>query len=156
MKVFLNVEQLFLDLSLHKSIFLCGDFNVDILKHNSNRGIKYFLDSMYVIGLYPLIDRPTSISNQSFSLIDNIFTNVTNYNITRGILINVLLITCQFLLFVLILTQIVKLSNYIYYVKTRIVNEGNITILIGNLTNICWENVLKVTSKIHGNCLIQL
>ena len=28
------------------------------------------------------------ISNQSFSRIDNIFTNVTNYNITSGILIN--------------------------------------------------------------------
>ena len=67
-------------------MFLCGDFNIDILKHNSNRGIKYFLDTMYAIGLYPLIDRPTRISNQSFSLIDN----VTNYNIrpTSGILIN--------------------------------------------------------------------
>ena len=44
-------EQLFLDLSLHlKSIFLCGDFNIDILKHNSNRGIKYFLDTTYAIG----------------------------------------------------------------------------------------------------------
>ena len=89
MKVFSeHVEQLFLDLSLHKSIFLCGNFNIDILKHNSNRGIKYFLDTMYAIGLYPLINRPTRISNQSFSLIDNIFTNVTNYNITSGILIN--------------------------------------------------------------------
>ena len=43
---------------------------------------------MYAIGLYPLIDRPTRISNQSFSLIDNVFTNVINYNITNGILIN--------------------------------------------------------------------
>ena len=43
---------------------------------------------MYAIGLYPLIDIPTRISNQSFSLIDNIFSNVTNYNITSGILIN--------------------------------------------------------------------
>ena len=80
-----HVEQLFLELSLHISILLCGDFNIDILKHNSNRGIKYFLDTMYAIGLYPLIDRPTRISNQSFSLIDKIFTNVTNYNITSGI-----------------------------------------------------------------------
>ena len=84
-----HVEQLFLDLSLHKSIcFLCGEFNIDISKHNSNRGIKYFLYTMYAICLYLLIDRPTRISNQSFSLIDNIVTNVTNYNITSGIFIN--------------------------------------------------------------------
>ena len=104
-----HVEHLFLDLSLHKSMFLCGDFNIDILTHNSNRGIKYFLDTMYEIGLYPLIDRPTRISNQSFSLIDNIFTNVTNYNIT--ILIND--ITDHLPVFAIILTQIVKLRNYI-------------------------------------------
>ena len=29
------------------------------------------------------------------------------------------------------------------YGKYFIVNEGNITTLIGNLTNICWENVLN-------------
>ena len=54
----------------------------------------------------------------------------------------ILLITCLFLLFVLILTQIVKLRKYLS-VKKRIVNEGNITTLIGNLTNICWEYVLN-------------
>ena len=40
------------------------------------------------LALYPIIDSPTRISNQSFSLIDSIFTNVTNHNITSGILIN--------------------------------------------------------------------
>ena len=135
-----HVEQLFLDLSLHKSMFLCGDFNIDILKHNSNRGIKYFLDTMYAIGLYPLIDRPTRISNQSFSLIDNIFTDVTNYNITSGILIND--ITDHLPVFAMCTypnpnRQIKKL-----YIKKRIVNYSNVTTLIGNLTNICWDNVL--------------
>ena len=42
---------------------LCGDFNIDILKHNSNRGIKHFLDSMYTIRLYPHIDQPVLVTN---------------------------------------------------------------------------------------------
>ena len=90
---------------------------------------------MYAIGLYPLIDRPTRISNQSFSLIDNIFTNVTNYNITSGILIND--ITDHLPVFAICTypnpnRQIKKL-----YIKNALL------MLIGNLTNICWENVLN-------------
>ena len=96
---------------------------------------------MYAIGLYPLIDRPTRISNQSFSLIDNVFTNVTNYNIRSGILINDII---DHLPGFAICTypnpnrQIKKL-----YIKKRIVNDSKVTTLIGNLTNICWENVLN-------------
>ena len=39
-------------------------------------------------GLYPLIDRPTRISNESSTLIDNIFTNQTKKKTTNGVLIN--------------------------------------------------------------------
>ena len=93
---------------------------------------------MYAIGLYPLINRPTRISNQSFSLIDNIFTNVTNYNITSGILINAIIDHLPVFAICTYLNpnrQIKKL-----YVKNAL---GNITSLIGNLTNICWETVLN-------------
>ena len=137
-------------------MFLYGDFNIYIWKHNSNRGIKYFLDTMYAIGLYPLIDRPTRITNQSFSLIDNIFTIVANHNITCGILIND--ITDHLAVFAICTSpnpyrQIKKL-----HIQKRIVNEGNITTLIGNLTNIihlCWENVLNAVEvdTAYAECL---
>ena len=57
------------------TIFICGDFNLDILKHNSDHAAKHFLDAMYSLGLYPLIDLPSRITNLSSTLIDNIFTN---------------------------------------------------------------------------------
>ena len=72
-----HIVHLFFELTMRKTVFLCGDFNIDILKHKVNQGTKSFLDTMYSIGLYPLIDRPTRISNHSFTLIDNVFTNVT-------------------------------------------------------------------------------
>ena len=65
---------------MRKSIFVCGDVNIDILKHESN--------IVYSIGLYPLIDRPKRISNHSFSLIDNICTNVVNQTTLSGILLS--------------------------------------------------------------------
>ena len=68
--------------------FLCGDFNLDILKHNSDQAAKHFLDTMYSRGLYPLIDRPSGITNHSATLIDNIFTNAKEYNNVGGLLVN--------------------------------------------------------------------
>ena len=79
---------LYSELSVSKTIFICGDFNLDILKHNSDHAAKHFLDTMYSLGLYPLIDRPSRITNQSSTLIDNIFTNAKEYNNVSGLLVN--------------------------------------------------------------------
>ena len=35
---------------------MCGNLNIDLLKHKENSGNKHFLDIMYCLGLYPLID----------------------------------------------------------------------------------------------------
>ena len=71
-----------------KTIFVCGDFNIDLLKLDNHSNTKHFLDTMYSIGLYPLVDKPTRITNVSATLIDNIFTNELRHHLTSGILIN--------------------------------------------------------------------
>ena len=67
---------------------MCGAFNIDLLKHETHSNTKIFLDVMYSLGLYPLIDKPTRITDSSTTLIDNIFTNELRYNLTCGILFN--------------------------------------------------------------------
>ena len=58
------------------------DFNVDLINvQNAND----FLNNIYANCLYPLITKPTRVSPTSSSLIDIIFTNVTNENIQNGI-----------------------------------------------------------------------
>ena len=71
---------LYSKLSVSKTIFICGDVNLDILKHNSDHAVKHFLDIMYSLGLCPLIDRPSRITNHSSTLVDTIFTNAKEYN----------------------------------------------------------------------------
>ena len=135
------IKQLFTDLSMRKSIFVCGDVNIAILKHESNIAAKSFLDTMYSIGLYPLIDRPTRISNHSFSLIDNIFTNVVNQTTLSGILLSD--ITDHLPIFVLCNypTHIQRNSNR--YVKKRIVNDLALASLSANLANEHWATVFS-------------
>ena len=43
---------------------------------------------LFSLGIYPLIDKASQITDSSATLIDNIFTNELNSNITSGLLIN--------------------------------------------------------------------
>ena len=56
-------------------MYLCGDFNINLLNSESHNGTKDFIEMLYSLGLYPLIDRPSRITSNSATLIDNIFTN---------------------------------------------------------------------------------
>ena len=61
---------LYSEISVSKTIFICGYFNLDILKHNCDHAAKHYLDTMYSRGLYPLIDRPSRITNHSSTLLN--------------------------------------------------------------------------------------
>ena len=74
--------------NVKKSIFLCGDLNIDRLKYNDNTPTKNFVDMVFSLGLYPLIDKPTRITDHSATLIDNIFTNELDSKINSGLLIS--------------------------------------------------------------------
>ena len=76
------------DSRYNSSLFVCGDFNIDLLKNGEHVGTTKFVDAMYSIGLYPLIDKPSRITQYSATLIDNIFTNELTNQIISGLLIN--------------------------------------------------------------------
>ena len=64
----------------NKYIYLMGDFNLNLMNHESHQQTSEFLDIMYSNMLLPLITRPTRITSYTATLIDNIFTNhVENY-----------------------------------------------------------------------------
>ena len=72
--------------NVKKSIFLCGDLNIDLLKYNDNTPTKNFVDMMFSLGLYPLIDKPTRITDHIATLIDNMFTNELDSKINSWLL----------------------------------------------------------------------
>ena len=119
---------LFSELSVSKTIFICGDFNLDIVKHNSNHATQYFLDTMYSLGLYPLIDRPSRITNHSSTLIDNIFTNAKEYNNVSGLLVND--ITDHLPIFAFCDYPNLKRQEKKLYTKKRVINKNTIDLLL--------------------------
>ena len=81
-----TIEHLFNHVRNKDTLFLCGDFNIDLLKCDSHSGTKQFIDLMYGLGFYPLIKRPGKITTTS--VIDNIFTSEPECKIDSGLLVN--------------------------------------------------------------------
>ena len=58
-----------------KECYLLGDFNVDLLKYDTNNKSSDFLNAVTSFGFLPYILQPTRISDHSTTLIDNIYGN---------------------------------------------------------------------------------
>ena len=59
----------------NKLVFLMGDWNLNLIKHHCHKVTSDFLDLLYSGMFFPLITRPSRITANKASLIDNIFMN---------------------------------------------------------------------------------
>ena len=74
--------------NLKHSAYLCGDYNIDLLKVKINKHYCNYFDDVVSNGFFPKITLPTRLSDHSSTLIDNIFTNNMDETGTSGILLN--------------------------------------------------------------------
>ena len=58
-----------------KICYIMGDYNINLLNSDSHCGTAEFVDIMFSNSFIPLITRPTRQTNETATLIDNIFTN---------------------------------------------------------------------------------
>uniref|UniRef100_A0A8C6LAH3 Reverse transcriptase domain-containing protein n=1 Tax=Nothobranchius furzeri TaxID=105023 RepID=A0A8C6LAH3_NOTFU len=82
-----KIVDMYDDIINRKMCFVCGDFNIDLLNPQMQNANTEFINSMFSLGLYPLITRPTRITKTSATLIDNIFTNILEYDVLSGLVI---------------------------------------------------------------------
>lgn len=69
-------HELLIDLnSRNKSVYICGDFNIDLLHYENHRSTQEFVDNIFSTGFVPLITKPSRVTEHSATLIDNILTN---------------------------------------------------------------------------------
>ena len=67
-----------------KSIFLLGDFNINLLNYNEHNQTNDFLDSLAYNSFIPLILQPTRITSHSNTLVENIFPSVIEPDVILG------------------------------------------------------------------------
>ena len=69
-----------------KFIYICRDYNIDLLKIQTNDEFSIFYNNIVAAGFAPKITLPTRICDTTSTLIDNVYSNVIDKSHTIGIL----------------------------------------------------------------------
>lgn len=80
----------------YKEILLAGDFNFDLVVLNQNHVVQLFVNTLHSYSLFPIISKPTRVTNNTASLIDNIFFYLNRLIISRVLCCPRLVTTTQF------------------------------------------------------------
>ena len=122
-----------------KLIQIIGDFNINILNASEHLPSSEFLDVMYSHSLLPLITKPTRITSNAATLIDNIFFNdVSNIKTFNGIFYTD--ISDHLPIFSINCTN--RKNDELTTFKTRILSDKNIQIFSQKLASCNWDFVL--------------
>ena len=68
----------------NKEVYLCGDFNFDLLKIDTDSNTQCFFNLLCCYGFLPQILQPTRVTENSATVIDNIFSNNITNEATSG------------------------------------------------------------------------
>ena len=77
----------------NQQTYVCGDFNIDLLKYKQHDQTDSFVNKMFSLGYKPLINKPTRITAYSSTLIDNIFTNNLDLKNKSGVITDIMIIS---------------------------------------------------------------
>ncbi|MBY0580901.1 MAG: hypothetical protein K2P53_04385 [Rickettsiales bacterium] len=124
------------------SFLFVGDFNVDYLKYGENIKIQQFYNRFNEFGMVPIIKKPTRITQNSYSAIDNIFTNFFHSTFKSGIIQSD--ITDHFPVFAIFKkpTDILKKDSFL---KKRIFTTQAKSMFKQELSSINWNFVFLET-----------
>ena len=128
-----------------KDCFLMGDFNANLLKYDTDSFVHEFYGTLLTSSFIPLISKPTRMSEQSSTLIDNIFTNMHPFP-HAGVVISD--ITDHFPIFANFpILQQAQQPSKIY---PRNFSEGNISTFKDRLDEFDWGNIYDMNEV--NNC----
>ena len=68
----------------NKEVYICGDFNLDLLKIDTDHFTQHFFNLLCSYGLLPHFLQPTRVTESSATIIDNIFSNNIQDDIISG------------------------------------------------------------------------
>ena len=125
----------------NKYVFFMGDFNINVSKQvRGSKDMQDFTNLLSSNSFLPLIDKPTRITGQSASLIDNIYTNCSLAGCDSGILCTDF--SDHFPIFCFINNLPLNKSKYTL-IKKRTYNAKNIARFNNSLINQNWDYVFN-------------
>ena len=144
--IFIDEFTAFLGESEHRKAYICGDFNINLLKINENINYNIFYENVTSHGFIPQITLPTRLSDTCDTLIDNIFTNnigKKHLNCIMSTIISDHQMTCC------ILPQINHQRNKNIYIEVENINENTLESFKNELNKLDVNN--KIDHDINAN-----
>jgi hypothetical protein len=136
-----ELEQLITTLNVNKDQFVvCGDFNLDLLNYLNHNPTLQFLNSMSASYLKPLISKPTRITDNSATLIDNIFLSNAN-DCSAGILLSD--ISDHYPIFSVIKKYFAPSPLKQTVVKYRLINDVTLNNLYSKLQSFNFDEIVS-------------
>ena len=127
--------------SENKFIYWTGDFNIDLLKTDSHASSNDFLQIMLSNSLYPVITKPTRITDYSATIIDNIFCNHQRVHFSGLIYTD---ISDHLPVFVMNNCDDVVEKQTVYF-ETRQMRRDNISNFNEMLSRQDWSDLMNIT-----------
>ena len=126
--------------------YLLGDININLMNYANHNHTSDYLDIMYSNGFIPVINCPTRVTDHSATLIDHIFVNCYENNVSmyQGILVTD--ITDHYPIFHIAYFEKLR-SLKDYYHLTRKMNLKNYETLKLLISQYDWSNVTN-----HDTC----
>ena len=134
------LEDMLCKLKPHKkSVYITGDFNINLFNSETHQPTSSFLESMFSNSLLPVINRPTRVTTNSATLIDNIFISSWQKEQISGILYTD--ISDHFPIFVIDVKK--PISKEEQFVITRIYAQNNIKSFQDKLREIDYSSIFN-------------
>ena len=125
-----------------KTVYLCGDYNIDLLKINSHEKFSTFYETTTSVGFVPKVTLPKRICETTSTLIDNIYTNVIDKSHTSGILITP--ISDHQMYFCTMNQNFDRSKNAQKYVEVEVCNQENMDKFKNKVANADIHNKLDL------------
>ena len=117
--------------------YLLGDFNINLLSNNDH--VNNFSNLLFSYMFFPVINKPTRVTETSATLIDNIWTNDVNYHCSGILYSN---ISDHFPVFSTFSLPVISQNSQITIIK-RIINDAYINTFLKELNTYKWEDNLQ-------------
>ena len=131
--------------NLHKNqkMFFLGDYNLNCLDYEKNTKVRSFLNLLFSYGMIPTINKPTRITKNTATAIDNIFINsFFNSSLMTGIIKTD--ISDHFPIF--IATKNIDITTFPQKTTLykRTINDNSISDFKTELSNTNWSDVMTI------------
>ena len=128
----------------NKLFYMLGDLNIDLLKYEEHRLTSSFVDISYSNNIFPLITKPTRVTQTTATLIDHVLTN--NFDIwgkhRQGILCTDM--TNHYAVFHVAGNTMSKSKDYLSPTVKRDMSHRNVQKFIDESRQVDWQIVTEI------------